>query len=366
METNEKTPYLPIEPVHPYEILEDELRARGISKKEFASRLGMKASNFSRMLKDRGSLSSEMALRLEKELEIPYLDWMRYQETYLKDVERLDKQRIEEGYLASREASINAVINLDILYKVLGLFLKPIKERVKGIEKFMPYIYGDDIPCIGKFKKSELRQTDERNLLTWILIAIDTACRLTSGMTYREGSALTAARELAAFVHSHEIITQSEIQNILNSHGIGYGVVHKFEKTPVDAFSTTRGTTPCVIVTCRIDNMDKLVFDVLHELGHIHLHLERGMKKEFLNDAGGEKDKLEKEADEFARNTLIPLKIWKEIMSVSLNNPTPQRLSKLIGDKAKTLGICPTIAVSRYRHESQKYNLWSYRSPKII
>lgn len=92
METNEKAPYLPIEPVHPYEILEDELKARGISKKEFALRLGMKASNFSRMLKDRGSLSSEMALRLEKELEIPYLDWMRYQEMYLKDVKRLDKQ----------------------------------------------------------------------------------------------------------------------------------------------------------------------------------------------------------------------------------------------------------------------------------
>ncbi|MDE6444364.1 MAG: hypothetical protein K2K64_08110 [Muribaculaceae bacterium] len=86
METNEiKDYYRPQEPVHPFDILEDELEAREISKKDFAIRIGMQPSNFSRMLKNRGDLSSELALKLEMQLGIPYLHWMKFQEDYLRD-----------------------------------------------------------------------------------------------------------------------------------------------------------------------------------------------------------------------------------------------------------------------------------------
>ena len=91
METNNMNTYCPFTPVHPYDILEEELEARGISKKAFAQQIGMKPSNFSRMLSFRGELSSEMALKFEEVLDIPYLDWMKYQEAYLKDKRRLQK-----------------------------------------------------------------------------------------------------------------------------------------------------------------------------------------------------------------------------------------------------------------------------------
>ncbi len=91
METSSINTYYPFAPVHPYDILEAELEARGISKKAFAQQIGMKPSNFSRMLSLRGELSSEMALKFEEVLDIPYLDWMRYQEAYLKDKRRQQK-----------------------------------------------------------------------------------------------------------------------------------------------------------------------------------------------------------------------------------------------------------------------------------
>ncbi len=92
METNNINEYVPFSPVHPFEILEEELSARGITKKDFALQIGMKPSNLSRMLSNKGELSSEMALKLEIALGIPYLEWMRLQEAYIKDKMRTERR----------------------------------------------------------------------------------------------------------------------------------------------------------------------------------------------------------------------------------------------------------------------------------
>lgn len=78
-------------PVHPFDIVVDEIEARGLTKKEFAESIGMKPSNLSRMINKRGALTSEMALKLEDALGIPFSHWMKFQEEYLKDCARLRK-----------------------------------------------------------------------------------------------------------------------------------------------------------------------------------------------------------------------------------------------------------------------------------
>lgn len=86
METNKNYEYTPSHPVHPFEILEEELTARGISKKDFALQLGMHPSNFSRLLRSKCDLTVSIALRLEKTLGIPFAHWMKFQEAYSKDL----------------------------------------------------------------------------------------------------------------------------------------------------------------------------------------------------------------------------------------------------------------------------------------
>lgn len=75
--------------------------------------------------------------------------------------------------------------------------------------------------------------------------------------------------------------------------------------------------------------------------------------------------KLEDEADEFARDKLIPAAQWKKIISSSSSSLNPYVVSQKIGDRAKELGYSPSIAVARYKHESQRYNLRIYQSPKL-
>lgn len=81
--------FIPTYAVHPFEILKDEISAMGIKQKDFAARIGMKASNFSRMMKEKSDLTRALAMKLEQQTGIPFDDWMHYQNEYYKDSEAI-------------------------------------------------------------------------------------------------------------------------------------------------------------------------------------------------------------------------------------------------------------------------------------
>lgn len=132
MATNDTMEYKPFHPVHPFEILEDEIKARGISKKAFAESIGMKPSNFSRMLKMRGELTSEMSMKLESALGIPYIDWMRFQEEYMKDI-----MEMKEGVLSSENSAHAGSVNVEMLSFRLGGMLTPIKDQLESLNRIL-------------------------------------------------------------------------------------------------------------------------------------------------------------------------------------------------------------------------------------
>lgn len=132
METNKTTSYIPSVPVHPFDIVEDEIAARGLTKKEFAESIGMKPSNFSRMLKKKGELTSEMALKLEAALDIPYRHWMRYQEQYIKDCSRLNLSYSNENRV-KESSHPEKRIDYEDIYLKISLAIRPVKERMESI-----------------------------------------------------------------------------------------------------------------------------------------------------------------------------------------------------------------------------------------
>ena len=68
--------------LHPGEVLEMELKARGLTKSKFAMSIGMYPSHMSDILKGKRNISEEIALRIESVLEITAEFWMRLQVEY--------------------------------------------------------------------------------------------------------------------------------------------------------------------------------------------------------------------------------------------------------------------------------------------
>ena len=74
--------------MHPGEILEDELEARGLIKSAFAMELKIYPSHLSDILKGKRNISVAIALKLEKTLGIPAEFWVRLQGEYDLKMER--------------------------------------------------------------------------------------------------------------------------------------------------------------------------------------------------------------------------------------------------------------------------------------
>lgn len=132
METNKTSDYRPFSPIHPFEIVEDEIEARGMTKKEFAESIGMKPSNFCRMIKKKGTLTSEMALKLESTLGIPFSHWMKYQEKYLKDCTLLTTSLKDDTNVNISSETIKSTAYEDLCIKI-ATAIRPVRERMERI-----------------------------------------------------------------------------------------------------------------------------------------------------------------------------------------------------------------------------------------
>ena len=79
----------PFKSVHPGEILGEELKARGVSQKLFADKIGIQASHLSALIHGSRSITPAVASKLESGLEGISADtWIRLQQEYTVNVQR--------------------------------------------------------------------------------------------------------------------------------------------------------------------------------------------------------------------------------------------------------------------------------------
>ena len=361
---------IPAKATHPGEILREELRERGIKQKEFAQMIDVAPSHLNEFIKGKRDLNESLAMKLEHQLGIPYTIWMNLQNGYNYDVKAIAERTAEEHEAHEFEQACSAFFNCNIVYKRLGLLSHSITERVAELKKLSPIDLLHPVEVshafAGKFKHSVKVQIDEKNMMAWLIlnkIAVNKAHQECN--EYSKGNALKAAAQISEMANTGTLSIDA-IRKCLNNYGMQYVEVPKIEKAPIDAYSTIEGAHPVITVTYRYNDMDKLSFDILHELYHIENHLSDG-PKEFISVEGADyaHDEQEEEANKFAMNQLIPECTWNKIMKEGCADLSPYKVVKTIATKAKLNGVSPSIAVSRYKRDTNRYQTDSYRSPSI-
>jgi addiction module HigA family antidote len=78
----------PVYPIHPGEILADELAVLNISPTELARALHVSANRILQLIAGKRSMTADTALRLEKWLGVSAAFWMNIQKQYELDVAR--------------------------------------------------------------------------------------------------------------------------------------------------------------------------------------------------------------------------------------------------------------------------------------
>lgn len=114
------------------------------------------------------------------------------------------------------------------------------------------------------------------------------------------------------------------------------------------------GDTPVIGLTLRHDRLDNFWFVLMHELGHVFLHLFDGLRFDFFDEEyGSDGDTIEAEADRFALDALIPSDLWDQCLSRFALSEEAVKID------AETIGIDPSIIAGRIRKERGNYTIFN-------
>lgn len=139
----------------------------------------------------------------------------------------------------------------------------------------------------------------------------------------------------------------------LKSVGVLVITMDHLPGTFLDGAAICRGDrTPVIALTLRHDRIDNFWFTLLHEFAHVSLHL-NPMTQVIIDDLEvSSSDGMEKEADEFARDALVPKKLWRERATDDLS---PEELGE-IAEKAR---VHPAVVAGRWRWENSDFRRFS-------
>ena len=140
-------------------------------------------------------------------------------------------------------------------------------------------------------------------------------------------------------------------QELLRKKGIPLIILPHLSHTHLDGASMVNAEgRPIIGMTLRHDRLDNFWFTLAHELSHIYLHLDNHHLA-FFDEINGEEDAEdhpeEREADEFARNLLIPEDVWQR-QAGRMENASHEDVTQL----AEQLQISPAIVAGRVRWET--------------
>ncbi|NPD81587.1 HigA family addiction module antidote protein [Prevotella sp. PINT] len=82
----------PSTPIHPGEILRDELEARDMSQRRFADIIGVSYSVLNEVINGKRSITTEYALKIEAATDIPAYIWVNMQTAYNMHTARRDRK----------------------------------------------------------------------------------------------------------------------------------------------------------------------------------------------------------------------------------------------------------------------------------
>lgn len=350
---------IPFEATHPGTVLLDEIRARNISQKDLAHELGVLPTFLNEILKGKRAITADFAILLEKSLDITADYWMRFQSQYDIDKAKLKEKNVRKIELIETWNIIKEYVPVNQLKK-LGYLIGTLEADILKIKDIYKVETIDDLVntvaehrTLSFYRKSDNLQINQMNMLAWSKIAEFEADRIV--VPKFEVSKLEQIKSELQLVIFENIDVKNRTKRTLENHGIKLVYLDKFEKTPIDGFSFWSGNNPAIALSIRHKRIDNFAFTILHEIGHIELHIQEDKEQRFVDIVGSKnKDTYELQADEYAQKSLISESQWNELVTFY----TPLNDDKIFefGVKHK---INPAIILGRACWEMNYYAIKS-------
>ena len=330
----------------PVEAIKFRMEQQGLTRKDLEKYIGSQ-SKISEVLNNKRSLSLAMIRALHHGLDIPAEVLLQEEGTELTQPEyELQKypftEMFNEGYFSFFNGTLQEAKELkeELLTRLFSAF--------QGLTFEKAY-------C----RASSNEKVDEFALESW------------------QARVLTIANELDLSPYSPDLLTDESIEYLvqlsafdegpllarefLQKRGVPLIILKHLSRTYLDGacFKSPSGR-PIVGMTLRHDRMDNFWFTLIHELGHLLLHLGKD-NFAFFDETETKKgrnqpcDPMEQEADGFASRFLIPEDDWRLWRKAKGNMVSKDEICLF----ASRMGISPSIVAGRLRWETGDYVKYS-------
>jgi HTH-type transcriptional regulator/antitoxin HigA len=248
-------------------------------------------------------------------------------------------------------------VSQPVLTKLEHIGLKITSDR---IAEFLHKAFGDQpLPALLARRTRTQRasaKTDDAALLVWQAAVLVRAAKSSPRASF-DRKLLTNKffRDLAKL--SSRADGPKQVKEFLTGHGIIFLVNPTLPGTFLDgAAMLLHGKAPIIAVTLRHDRVDNFWFTLLHELAHLARHYDALLQDQFafFDDLDlASEDERETEADDLARESLIPSSMFANV------NWHAYSSNEDIQSLAAAAGVHVSIAAGRWQREHTDYRKFS-------
>lgn len=334
-------PYEPNYGVPPGESLKETLDALAITQVDLAERTELSPKHINQIIKGAATISPETALRFERVTGVAARVWTRLEANYQEHLLRLDEKKEitkELGWL--EKLPVKELIGRGAIVKHADR-----ADQLREVFRFFGVVSGGAwnrvwIKPQASFRVSKAFEIDPGALAAWLrlgeLKAQGTECRDFDRERFKK--ALEEIRQLT--VEAPDVF-ERRLQELCADSGVVVAIVR--EITGARASGAARWLSPTralIQLSGRYHGEDHFWFSFFHEAGHILLH---GKRETFIDRNLLDDDDLEKEANEFAQDILVPAEYAVRLGEL--------RTARQIRAFARQIGIAPGIVVGRLQRE---------------
>ncbi len=322
--------------------ISDILEEQDLSVMEFAQRIGHPLESANDLLQGQAAITIAIARQLERVLGGSVEFWMSRDFQYREDISRLYVE--DEDWL--KELPIGDMIKFG--------WLKPVPHPSKELSSCLQFF---NVPSIqvwhnkyaevldtAIFRTSSIYDSRPASVAAWLRQgeiegeAID--CEPWDAKKFE--NTLSKIRSLTRIKNPRTFVPK--LQSLCATCGVAVVVVRA--PNGCRASGATRFTSEdkaLLLLSFRYLTDDHFWFTFFHEAGHLLLH---GKNRLFLEIEDSDSTFEEREANEFAALTIVPLEFQPSMLSLSVDSKEVIRFAGLVG-------ISPGIIVGQLQHNKR-------------
>jgi len=333
--------YIPDYAVSPGATLREILDDKGISQTDLAVRTGLAEKTISQIINGIAPLTYETAEKFELALGVPARFWNTRELHYREALSRTEEdRRLADDVEWLSDVPVSSLIERGFIEESDSA-----SEKVKSVLSFFGVSSVDAWrnawlnPC-GQYRGKEAQRRKPGHVAAWLrmgeLVAEQVKCEPFDAKRFRE-----TLDDIRALTTSPARQWKAELQRRCAAVGVAVVVIKEIPGASVNGVAKwLKKDTALIQLSLKYKTDDQFWFTFYHEAGHICLH---GKRQIFVDDGLSNEDADEKEANQFARDILIPQRLVGRL---------PFLKSKAaIKMFAESIGVSPGIVVGRLQHD---------------